>query len=207
MSKPLPSIQTRPYPARQQGMTLVVGLIMLVLITLATVASYNIGKTSLGIVGNMQNRNEATTAANNTIQEALSTTRLFTNPDDILGNACGGVANRRCVDVNGDGVNDITVDLTPTPTCVQARTILNAELRPELESGVTAVSQNAANCMQGTTQGIFGIEGVPTGNSICANSVWEIVAVSTDAVTGSTVTVTEGAAVRVSTATIDTYCP
>lgn len=188
-------------------MALIVGLIMLVLITLATVASFNIGRTSLDIVSNMQHRSEAVTAANNAIQEALSTTRLFSDSANILASPCGGTANTRCVDTNGDGTMDVTVTLTPTPACVQARGILNAELQPELESADPLVAMDANNCLVGTTQGVFGIQGVPTGYSNCANSTWEIVAVAADAVTQAAVTVTQGAGVRVSTSAIATSCP
>lgn len=198
-------------PRRQQGMTLIVGLIMLVLITLATVASFNIGRTSMDIIGNMQHRNEAIAAANSAIQEALSTTRLFDSPGAILANPCAGVPNRRCIDSNGDGTADVTVDLrgtaTANPTCVQARTILNAELEPELESPDPIIAENANKCQVSDPPGLGGVKGVPTGNSLCADSVWEVVADAADAVTQATVTVTQGAAVRVATSVVATFCP
>ncbi|MEK7736556.1 MAG: hypothetical protein AAB319_02190, partial [Pseudomonadota bacterium] len=43
---------------RQRGATLVIGLIMLVLLTLMAVSSFNLGKSNLQIVGNMQFRNQ-----------------------------------------------------------------------------------------------------------------------------------------------------
>jgi Tfp pilus assembly protein PilX len=68
---------TRKPPARQRGMALVVGLILLALMTVMAITGFNIGRTSLDIVGNMQARQEVIAAANSTIQEAISTTRLF----------------------------------------------------------------------------------------------------------------------------------
>jgi hypothetical protein len=62
-------------------------------------------------------------------------------------------------------------------------------------------------CSIAPTQGTFGIVGVPTGNSQCTDSIWEVRAVATDATTQSNVAVTEGAAVRVPNTTIATYCP
>jgi hypothetical protein len=116
----------------------------------------------------------------------------------VLANPCGGVANRRCIDINGDGTNDITVQLTPAPTCVKAQTIKNSALD-------LAVEEDAA-CSVGEQQA-FGIAGATTGNSICANSVWEVRAVATDNVTEASVVVTQGIAVRVPKDKILTNCP
>ena len=181
----------------ERGMALVVGLILLALMTVMAITGFNIGRTSLDIVGNMQGRQEVIAAANNAIQEAISTTRLFQAPDAIFLNPCAG-DNTRCFDTNGDGVDDITVELTPTPVCIQAQTIPNAAL--ELNDA------NQAGCATGVGQ-TFGIEGTSTGSSLCANSVWEIVAVATDLITEAEVVVTQGAAVRVSTDDVGTHCP
>lgn len=182
---------------RERGMALVIGLILLALMTLMAITSFNIGRTSLDIVGNMQARQQAVTAANDAIQEAVSTVRLFQAPNAIFLNPCGGVANTRCFDINGDGADDITVTLTPAPTCIQSQVIPNASLN--------LASANEAGCATGAAQ-TFGIEGTATGSSLCANSVWEITAVARDPVTEAEVTVTTGAAVRVSTDDIGTTC-
>ena len=63
---------TRRLPARQRGMALVVGLILLALMTVMAITGFNIGRTSLDIVGNMQGRQEVIAADNNAIQEAIS---------------------------------------------------------------------------------------------------------------------------------------
>ena len=181
----------------QRGMALVVGLILLALMTVMAITGFNIGRTSLDIVGNMQGRQEVVAAANSAIQEALSTVRLFQAPEAIFLNPCSG-ANTRCYDTNGDDVDDIRVALTPTPVCVQAQTIPNAQL------DVSQASQ--AGCATGVGQ-TFGVEGTATGSSLCANSVWEIVAVATDLVTEAEIVITQGAAVRVSTDDVGNTCP
>jgi Tfp pilus assembly protein PilX len=181
----------------QRGMALVVGLILLALMTVMAITGFNIGRTSMDIVGNMQGRQEVIAAANSAIQEAISTTRLFQAPDAIFLNPCAG-ANTRCYDTNGDGTDDITVELTPTPVCIQAQTIPNAALQ--------LADVNQAGCATGVSQ-TFGQEGTATGSSLCANSVWEITAVATDLITEAEVVVTQGAAVRVSTDEIGTNCP
>jgi Tfp pilus assembly protein PilX len=182
----------------QRGMALVVGLILLALMTVMAITGFNIGRTSLDIVGNMQARQEVIAAANSTIQEAISTTRLFQSPDAIFLAPCDNEANTRCFDTNGDGTDDIVVALDPAPICVQAQTIPNAQLDID--------DVNEAGCATGVGQ-TYGIEGTSTGSSLCANSVWEIVAVATDLITEAEVVVTQGAAVRVSTDEIGTHCP
>jgi Tfp pilus assembly protein PilX len=182
---------------RQRGVTLFIGLIMLILLTLMAIATFNIGKSSMQIVGNFQARNQTLAAAQEAIEEALSTTRLVLNPAAIFLSPCAG-ANTRCVDVNGDGTNDITVALTPQPTCVKALPVRNEQLNlanPEDLACTAGVGQN------------FGVQGAPSGNSLCAASVWEVRAVATDAATQTSIAVTEGAAVRVPLTSVTTYCP
>lgn len=182
---------------KQKGAVLVVSLIILVLMTLLAVTSFNIGKSNLQIVSNMQRKNETVAAAQVAIDSAVSKTLFTTTPAAAFLNPCGGVANTLCVDSNGDGVNDITVTLTPAPTCVKAQTVLNANL--------DLSNTEDAGCAVGVGQN-FGVGGA-TGNSLCADSMWEINAVATDNSSNATVTVTEGVAVRVSTDSIATACP
>jgi Tfp pilus assembly protein PilX len=183
--------------ARQRGLTLVTALIMLVLLTLLALTSFNLGKSNLQVVSNMQQRDQAVAAAREVIEESISTTRLFTTPKDVLAAPCNG-PNTRCVDVNGDGKPDITVALTPPPTCVKAKPLKNSEL--------DLANAEDVGCSQGAIQN-FGVAGAVTGNSQCANSVWEVNAVATDNATSAAVTVTQGVAVRVSQDDLATNCP
>src|SRR6202030_872219 len=117
----------------------------------------NLGKSSMQIVGNFQHKNEALAAAQEAIEQALSTTRLITNPGTIFLTPCTSPpATNNCldVDVNGDGVIDIVVNLTPQPTCVKAQIVPNAQLN-------FANAEDLA-CSIGPQQGTFGIGGVPT---------------------------------------------
>jgi Tfp pilus assembly protein PilX len=189
----------RSTPKNQTGVTMFMALIMLVLLTLLAVTTYNLGNSSLRIVGNFQQRNQALAAAQEAIERALSTTRLMLNPNTVFVNPCNNVANTTCVDVNGDGTNDITVQLTPQPICVKAQVVPNAALD-------LSVADDLA-CSIAPGQGTFGIQGVPTGNSQCTDSIWEVRAVATDNVTQSSLAVTEGAAVRVPNTTVATFCP
>jgi hypothetical protein len=181
----------------QAGMALVVGLIMLALMTLIAIATYNMGRTGMDIIGNMQRRQEVTVSANSVIEAALSTKRMFQTPNAIFQNPCNG-ANTQCFDLNGDGVNDVQVTLTPAPSCLQQQPIANASLNLALTED--------QGCIKGSPE-LWAIEGIPGGNSLCANTLWELNAIATDTVTSANITVTEGAAIRVSTDDVSTNCP
>lgn len=193
-----PSSPHRPGLAHQRGVSLFVALIMLLLITVITLTTFKISQTSIQVTGNLQNRDEVVAAARSVIQEAISTVRMVESPETVLLDPCGANQNTRCVDVNADGVNDITVTLTPQPFCVQRRTIPNAELNLAAPADL--------GCALGATS-TLGVAGVPTGDSLCAQSVWEVNAAATDALTGAQVVLTQGVGVRVSVDAIDAACP
>ncbi|MES2879774.1 MAG: hypothetical protein V4713_15275 [Pseudomonadota bacterium] len=65
---------------KQRGVTLVVGLIMLVLITLMVLSAFMLSSTNLKSVGNMQHRDESTAAANVAIEQVISTSAIFMAP-------------------------------------------------------------------------------------------------------------------------------
>lgn len=190
----------------QKGMTLVVGLIMLIMISLAAVVTYNMSKTSLEVVGNMQFQNEATASADSTIQEALSHTRMFNTPNTVFLAPCNNVPNSRCYDLDGDGATDDMTVVLATPRCVKADVIPTTALGSELDSANPAVSREARRCITSVAQDTLGTEGSGSGNSLCANSTWELVATAQDTRTGTSVTVTQGAAVRVGTDTLSATC-
>ena len=179
---------------KQKGLTLLVAMIMLMMITVTTIATFNISRTGIQIVGNMQFNNEALDSANSAIQEAISTTRLTDSPSSIFLNPCNGNANTRCFDLNNDGINDYTVAFNPEPFCVQANPIPNTALDPA-EPGDFL-------CLSGSTQETIGIEGATTNNSLCANSIWQINAVATDNTSNTNISVIQGASIRAKTSDI-----
>lgn len=182
---------------RQQGMTLIMALIMLVVITLLALTSFNLGKSNLLVVSNMQQREEAAAAANEVIEEVISSNRFAEASNAVLLNPCNGEANARCVDTNGDGTADVTVRLSPAPGCVKAKTIKNSEL--------DVTSDEERECILGS-HGNTGIEDSATGSSLCSNTVWEVTAVATDNNTDAKVTVVQGVAVKVPTVDVQSQC-
>lgn len=178
---------------RQRGAALIVSLIMLILISLLALASFRLGKSDLQIVGNMQQRKQALSAAQQTIEQVISTTQFTATPTNALLNPCGGVANTACVDVNGDGVTDVNVSIVVLCNAVQ----------PILNSALDFTNSNDVGCLVGAGQDA-GIEGAANGNSLCSNSVWDTQATATDVVTNAQYVVDQGVAVRVPSAAL---CP
>lgn len=189
----------RPAIRRQRGMTLLVGLVMLVLLLLMAASAFNISRTNTAVVGNMQNKQEATNSAMQATEQVISSTQFIDTPANAVSNTCG--INQVCVDVNGDGATDITVNLSPQPCIKKVQVIKSAQL--------DVTNPNDAACAVGVAQAL-GVAGAVTGDSLCANSVWEITASAADAVTQSASVVQTGVAVRVSAdAALDTskICP
>jgi hypothetical protein len=182
---------------REAGITLVMALIMLVLLTLLALTSFNLGNSNLQIVGNMQQREQTIAAANEVLEETISNTKFFQTPQAALPDPCGG-PNQRCIDTNGDSKEDVHVVLTPAPTCAKVQVIKNSELN--------VVNDEDQKCSSGSDQN-FGVVGAADGSSECANSVWDLNAVATDVATGASVKVTQGVAVRVAKDDVATNCP
>ena len=93
---------------KQRGVTLFVGLVLLVLITLMMTAAFKLSNTNLKSVSNMQARNEAVSAANEAIEQILSSP--FTN---------NPTAEEINIDINNDGTNDYVVNIAQ-PVCIRA---------------------------------------------------------------------------------------
>ncbi|GAB3454562.1 hypothetical protein GCM10027321_06030 [Massilia terrae] len=186
-----------PRPHRhQQGLTLIVALIMLVLLTLLALTSINLGNSNLQIVGNMQQREQAVAAANQVLEETISSTRFFASPDAAVATPCDG-PNVRCVDVDGDGNADVKVALTPSPACVKAQAIKNTAL--------DLSNTEDAGCSVGVPQN-WGVDKANDGSSECGSTIWDVTAVATDVATQASVKVTQGVAVRVAKDDMVTNC-
>jgi Tfp pilus assembly protein PilX len=178
--------------SRQRGAALIVSLIMLILISLLAVASFRLGKSDLQIVGNMQLRKQALSAAQQTIEQVISTTQFTATPTNALLNPCGA-PNTACVDVNGDGVPDINVRIV----------VLCNAIQPILNSALDFTNPNDAGCLVGAGQNT-GVAGAANGNSLCSNSVWDTQATATDVITNAQYVIDQGVAVRVPSADL---CP
>jgi Tfp pilus assembly protein PilX len=175
--------------AHQQGATLVVALIILVLLALLGLGAFQTSLTDLKASGNMQARNEALNAAQETIETVISSRQFVTDPANALALPCGE-ANTFCTDLDADGVPEYRTRLSPMPACVTAKVIKVAELN--------LTSSEDLGCAVGQSQQ-FGIAGLDAAasDSLCATTVWQVTAETTSDTSGAKVTVSQGVGLRV----------
>jgi Tfp pilus assembly protein PilX len=195
---------------QQRGITLIISLIMLVLLTIMALTSFNIGKSSLQVIDNAQQQTQVLNAAQTMLNQVVSSPSFTEAPGNILDNsncpaAVAAPANSRCVDLHGDGKTVIVVAMRDAmgpkqPYCVQATpvpaTALNLSTQSSEDWGCTVAIRTE-----------HGIEGLETGDSLCADSMWELNAQAREPVSSATAVVTQGVAMRVSLDSVETACP
>ncbi|OHC28463.1 MAG: hypothetical protein A2Y50_00110 [Pseudomonadales bacterium RIFCSPLOWO2_12_59_9] len=101
-------------PHSQQGMVLVIGLIMLLLLTLMVSTAFTLSSTNLQAVGNQQWRSEALAASDVALEQVIPSLK----PPLSGGYTRPLPSNDLQVDINNDNVNDYLADITPS--CVRA---------------------------------------------------------------------------------------
>lgn len=185
----------KPMCYRQRGATLLVSLIFLVLMTLFALTAFNMGKTSLQAVGNMQQRNQTLAAAQEAINDAISSTKFIDTPSAVLSNK----SNVMNVDINGDGTPDVEVKVKE-PACIKPQVLKNAVLMKD-----AAPKEEDLSCTQMQAQS-HGVSGTSHGDSLCAEPLFEIEATAKDKMSDVTITVTQGVAVRTMASEIDVIC-
>ena len=159
---------------RQGGMTLLVAMIILVMITMLAVSAYRVSNTNLKVVGAMQGRQEGLSAAQAVIEQVLSSIQFTRAPAAVASQHWG-------IDMSGDGVEDFDVRLTPQPRCLRtAPVVIGATVQPADLPCVGSAVLGKAHM-----------------SSYCADTIWEITATTTDKLTASKTTVRQGVAVRV----------
>jgi hypothetical protein len=121
---------------RQSGVSLVVGLIMLVLITVMVTSAVMLSTTNLRAVGNMQSRDEALAAANTAMEQVISGP-FFINP----------VAQTIEVDIDNDDTIDYVVALR-APQCIGDAQLPAAAIPPSSLSLGPAFNFAVANFFQ-----------------------------------------------------------
>ena len=165
--------------SRQRGVTLIVGLIMLILITLMVTTAFTLNTSNLKSVGNMQFRNESIAAANKAIEQSIGT-------DFPFGFLSVPAAQTFTYDINNDGTTDYTIALA-RPTCKEA-------------------TQLSLGAIAGSCSGARGgsLAGCPKGNW---NTVWDMDAIVKDAVSGAEVRVRQGIRIEVTDVQHTAVCP
>lgn len=178
-------IAPRTPARRQQGITLFVALIILVMITLLAVSSFRGSNTNLKVVSSMQGRQEAIASAQAVIENVISSPYFSEEPAIVA-------ATPQTIDINNDGTVDYTVTLAPVPSCLRARPTVPAQL--------DLANANDRPCLGSARAGAGAIA------SFCSDTVWEISANTTDRITGAATTVRQGVALRVAATDALTAC-
>lgn len=170
---------TMPLKHKQRGSTLLVALVMLVVLTLLVLSAIRSSNTNLRIAGNMQMQGEATAAAQQAIEQVLSS--------NFTANPVSSVVN---VDINNDGTNDYRADVAK-PTCLGSRALLNSDPGIPLD----CISSSSAS-----NTGIMSASGIPvtTGLSWCFKQQWDVQTQATSLTgAGADVTIHQGTALTV----------
>ena len=183
---------SRPCRREQRGISLVVGLIMLVLLTLLAISAFQASNVNLRIAGNMQVRQE-TLAAAQTATEGVLSSPAFIDP----------ATPPAPVAVNLNAAT-YTVNFTPAPACKSIVDIPSEDLVPTNPADFVCIPSGA---LPGSGSGIFLAGGPPTPPSYCSNTRWAVVADVADANTGARTTLEQGVAVRISKAKALNACP
>lgn len=186
------NIMSRPCRRRQRGISLVLGLIMLILMTLLAISAFQASNVNLRIAGNMQVRQETQAAAQTAIERVLSTPAFIntTTPPAAAS-----------VNLNGAAY---TVNFTPAPACRSIVDIPSEDLVPTNPDDFVCIPSAA---LPGSGSGIFLASGPPSAPSYCSNTRWAVIANVADANTGANATLEQGVGVRMSKAKALTACP
>ena len=176
----------------QRGISLVLGLIMLVLLTLLALSGFQASNVNLRIAGNMQVRQEAQTAAQTAIETVLSSPSFVDTSVPVPS---------ATVSLNGASY---TVDFTPAPSCKSIVDIPTEDLEPTNPDDFVCIPSGA---LPGASSGIFLGSGPPGPPSYCSNTRWAVVANVADPNTSAKMTLEQGVGVRVSKAKALTNCP
>ena len=117
--------------ARQQGATLILVLIMLIMLTLFAVSAMNTGTMNLKVVGNMQARKFAENVASQALEDVLNSVGPFNAPNGAVTLRSGGTTV--------PASPDVAVSL-PSPAGVQVSVSARTCIYSAPAAGYSAVS-------------------------------------------------------------------
>jgi hypothetical protein len=165
----------------QQGITLVMSLIMLIVLTLLVVSAIRFGNINLKIAGNAQVEAEASAATQVAIERMILEVSAATNVDTVA-------AQPSMVVSTGGGTYTVNVS---KPVCNLSRNIMTTELDPS--------NTNDRACFENPdADRPFDKDGKPiAGPTACKDQQWDVAAAYSDASSGANVSMLQGVALRV----------
>lgn len=175
---------------RQRGATLIVGLIMLIALTLLVVSAIRSGTTNLRIAGNTQIQQEAKAAAQQAIEQYISTN--FTAAIPLVGsNGVPAIINKASYTAT-----------VAVPACRGSTAVLNSQL--DITNPLQAPCFSSSTSSQPGIVFASGVSATVT-QSWCFDQQWEVR--SSAGGNGADVTAVQGVALRVAAGTTCTVTP
>lgn len=171
----------------QSGITLVVSLIMLVVLTLLVVSGIKFGNINLKISGNAQVEAESSAAAMVALEKML----ILVNDADKV----DLVAAQPAMVVSTGGTS-FTVN-AKKPVCLLSKAVDNSTLDYAKLKDRSCIEQLNLSGGMFRDDGSGGLGQGIKGPSACKDQQWDIEATVDDAATGAKVTMLQGAALRV----------
>jgi hypothetical protein len=172
----------------QSGITLVIALVMLIVLSLLVVSAIRFGNINLKITGNVQAETEAIAAAQFAIEKTIK--------DMIIAPNMSSVAAQPDLAVSTGG-REYSVNVIK-PVCLFTRNVSNTELDPAIEGDRPCFEGNDAERLI-TSGGIL-----TTTPTACKNQQWDVQASVDDNSSGAKTTILQGVATRVGA---EVQCP
>jgi hypothetical protein len=172
----------------QKGVTLVVSLIMLIVLTLLVVSAIRFGNINLKVANNAQVDTESQAAAQIGIDQMLADIDAADKPDTIAAKAGLSIST---------GGASYTVNVAK-PSCIMSRYVMTTELNPRLSGDRVCYGGGGADQ-------IINASGVVIAQpSECKSQQWEITSTLSDPASGANITLVQGISTRVS---LEVQCP
>jgi type IV pilus assembly protein PilX len=173
---------------RQSGLTLVIVLVMLVVVSLLVASAIRFGNINLKISGNVQSETEATAAAQVALESTVKTMISTSNISTIAANPNYSVST---------GGQTYTVNVSK-PACMFTKNINTASLDP------TKAADQA--CFEGTDveKQLLATGALSTTPSACKDQQWDVAAAVNDTKSGTSVNLLQGVSLRVGA---EVQCP
>ena len=175
-------------PKRQSGMTLVIVLVMLVVVSLLVASAIRFSTINLKISGNVQSETEASAAAQVAVENTVRTMASTSNISTIAAQPAASVST---------GGQTYTVNVSK-PLCIFTKNINTASLDPSKPADQA--------CFEGTDteKQLLASGKLSTTPSACKDQQWDVSASVDDGRSGAKVTVLQGVALRVGA---EVQCP
>lgn len=172
----------------QSGITLIIALVMLIVLSLLVVSAIRFGNINLKITGNVQSETEAMAAAQLAVEKTIK---------EMIGTPNMGTIAAQPGLVVSTGGQDYTVNVAK-PVCLFTRNVANTELDPAIETDRPCFEGNDAERLI-TADGTL-----TTTPTACKNQQWDVQASVDDNRSGAKTTILQGVATRVGA---EVQCP